>query len=95
VESVKAAVSREFSRVRPSLAGSIREPLLDQEGLGSYQKELFCRYLSPLPESNRGPPPYHGGFDLLLCHVGTALASALSLHLGWFVCSLHPSLEGP
>jgi hypothetical protein len=59
------------------------------------QKPPFCRSLSPLPDSNRGPPPYHGGFDQPLCDVGKALASALSLHFAWFVCSLHPSLEGP
>jgi hypothetical protein len=79
VESVEAAVSREFSRVWPSLAGSIREPLLDEEGLDNTQKWPICRYLSPLPDSNRGPPPYHGGFALLLCDLGKALGSALSL----------------
>jgi hypothetical protein len=60
VESVEAAVSREFSRVWPSLAGSIREPLLDEEGLDNTHKWPICRYLSPLPDSNRGPPPDHG-----------------------------------
>jgi hypothetical protein len=62
VESVEAAVYREFSRVWPSLTGSIREPFLDEEGLGNTHKWPICRLLSPLPDSNRGPPPYHGGF---------------------------------
>jgi len=31
----------------------------------------------------------------LLCDAGEALSSALSLQLGWFVRSLHPSFEGP
>jgi hypothetical protein len=69
--------------------------LLSSEVRRNPQNGLFCRYLSPLPDSNRGPPPYHGGFDQPLCDVGKALASALSLHFAWFVCSLHPSLEGP
>jgi hypothetical protein len=63
VESVEAAVYREFSRLWPSPTGSIRGPLLDEEGLGNTPKRPICRYLSPLPDSNRGPPPYHGGFD--------------------------------
>jgi hypothetical protein len=36
------------------------EPFLDQEGLANHQKRPICRYLSPLPDSNGGPPPYHG-----------------------------------
>jgi hypothetical protein len=55
--------------------------------------QVFPWSASPLTDSNRRPPPYHGGFDLLLCDVGTALASALSLHFAWFVCLLHPSFE--
>jgi hypothetical protein len=62
------------NRPRLPFAGSFRstwteftlatlKPLLDQEGLGNREKGTFCRYLSPLPDSNRGPPPYHGGFD--------------------------------
>jgi len=34
---------------------------------------------SPLTDSNRRPSPYHGGFALLLCDLGKALGSALSL----------------
>jgi hypothetical protein len=34
---------------------------------------------SPLPDSNRRPPPYHGGFGPGLHEAGTALSSALSL----------------
>jgi hypothetical protein len=59
------------------------------------KKMPFCRYLSPLPDSNRGPPPYHGGLELRLCDVGKALGSALSLQIGPFLSSVHPSLEGP
>jgi hypothetical protein len=35
---------------------------------------------SPLPDSNRGPPPYHGGFALPLGWAGIALAKPFSLH---------------
>jgi hypothetical protein len=75
VESVEAAVYTEFSRFWPSLTGSIREPLLNEEGLGNTQKWPICRYLSPLPDSNRGPPPYHGGFAPLLCDLGKRLVA--------------------
>jgi hypothetical protein len=34
--------------------------LLSSEVRRNPQNGLFCRYLSPLPDSNRGPPPYHG-----------------------------------
>jgi hypothetical protein len=95
VESVEAAVYREFSRVWPSLTGSIRESLLNEEGLGNTQKWPICRYLSPLPDSNRGPPPYHGGFALWERDGGTALATAGFLQLSRFVCLAHPSLEEP
>ena len=52
-------------------------------------------YASPLTDSNRRPPPYHGGFALRLCGLGKVLASALSLQSGWFLRSFHPCLEGP
>jgi hypothetical protein len=39
---------------------------------------------SPLADSNRGPPPYHGGFELQLRGAATALVSALSLQHRWF-----------
>jgi hypothetical protein len=50
---------------------------------------------SPLPDSNRRPPPYHGGFALLLSVLGTALVYALSLHSGWFLRLQYPFLEVP
>ena len=39
---------------------------------------------SPLADSNRRPP-YHGGFARWLLVAATALATALSLQVGWFV----------
>ncbi|SRR6266511_2401590 len=42
-----------------ALIASTCQPSLNREGLHSLQKGLFCRYLSPLPDSNRRPPPYH------------------------------------
>ena len=69
-----------------------RRALLDQEGLGDPQKWPLCRDLSPLPDSNRGPPPYHGGFALREGDRGTALATAFFLQLRRFVCQTHPSL---
>jgi hypothetical protein len=50
---------------------------------------------SPLTDSNRRPPPYHGGFELQLHGAATALISALSLQLGWFFCQSHHRLEAP
>jgi hypothetical protein len=50
---------------------------------------------SPLTDSNRRPPPYHGGFAPLLCELGKALGSALSLQFGCFLRLQHPFLEGP
>ena len=50
---------------RSRFAGSFADlrppdsPALDLEGLGFIKKRWFVRYLSPLPDSNRGPPPYH------------------------------------
>jgi hypothetical protein len=89
-------------QARLRLAGIFQAPvrlkppaLLTLEGLDSHQKGPFCRYLSPLPDSNRGPPPYHGGFELRLCDAGNALCCARSLQVGWFGSSLLPSLEGP
>jgi hypothetical protein len=92
--SDKSATCRQFSMSAGSTCDLTREPLLDREGLDISQNMAFCRYLSPLPDSNRGPPPYHGGFALLLCDLGRALSSALSLQPGWFLRSLHPCLEG-
>jgi hypothetical protein len=34
-------------------------PLIELKGLRYPQKLPICRYLSPLPDSNRRPPPYH------------------------------------
>src|SRR5262245_15099192 len=56
----QTAICREFSTPPEPACDSTCEPLLDQEGLAYLQKPPFCRYLSPLPDSNRGPPPYHG-----------------------------------
>ena len=89
--SALRAICREF----PGFFSFDPKPLLNREGLDFPQNRPFCRYLSPLPDSNRGPPPYHGGFGLRLCDAGKALCSALSLQVGWFISSLHPSLEGP
>jgi len=52
-------------------------------------------FLSPLPDSNRGPPPYHGGFAPRLRDLGRVLGNALSLEFGWFLRLQHPFLEGP
>jgi hypothetical protein len=65
--------------------------LLDEEGLRSLQKGPFCRYLSPLPDSNRGPPPYHGGFELCRRVGGEALTDSFSLDSGRLLCLAYPS----
>jgi hypothetical protein len=41
------------------VANSLGESLLGRERLDIPRNMPFCRYLSPLPDSNRGPPPYH------------------------------------
>ena len=48
---------------------------------------------SPLTDSNRRPPPYHGGFGLRLYDAGRALTYALSLQFRRFSSWLLPSLE--
>ena len=50
---------------------------------------------SPLTDSNRRPPPYHGEFALRLCDLGKALGSALSLQSGWFLRSVPLALNDP
>jgi hypothetical protein len=57
----KRPICREFSELLTDSTRESCESLRNQEGLGNHQKRPFCRYLSPLPDSNRGPPPYHGG----------------------------------
>jgi hypothetical protein len=55
----------------------------------------FAGVLSPLPDSNRGPPPYHGGFDQLLCDVATALDKAFSCNSAGFSASSTPVSGDP
>jgi hypothetical protein len=43
----------------------------------------FCA--SALTDSNRRPPPYHGGFGLLRRDGGTPLHEGISLQLGGFI----------
>jgi hypothetical protein len=50
---------RRFAGSRGSRSCLAPAPLLDQEGLDDSQKWRICRYLSPLRDSNPGPPPYH------------------------------------
>jgi hypothetical protein len=69
--------------------------LLSSEVRRNPQNGLFCRYLSPLPDSNRRPPPYHGGFAPLLCDLGNARGTRFSLQFDSFLCLSHLSLEGP
>ena len=54
----------DFQRLSCSDRLVLAEPLLPREVLRTSRNRPFCRYLSPLPDSNRGPPPYHGGFPL-------------------------------
>jgi hypothetical protein len=57
--------------------------------------QVFLGKKSHLTDSNRRPPPYHGGFELQLCEAGKALDTTLCLQSGSFLSSLLPSLEGP
>jgi hypothetical protein len=43
------------------LADSTRQPSLTKRDSVITKKGRFCRYLSSLPDPNRGPPPYYGG----------------------------------
>jgi hypothetical protein len=52
-------------------------------------------FRSPLTDSNRRPPPYHGGCAPLLCAAGRLLRRGLSLQRGVFRCLLDTILEGP
>jgi hypothetical protein len=51
--------------------------------------------ISPLTDSNRRPPPFHGGFALREGDGGTALACRISLLLTYFRCRPHSSLDEP
>ena len=75
----------------PHLQALFARRAVDRMALRGGREVLFCirrdnrsspfaGTSSPLTDSNRRPPPYHGGFDQLLPDVGTALASVLSLH---------------
>jgi hypothetical protein len=46
-------------------------------------------------DSNRRPPPYHGGFGLRLGDLGKPFGGALSPQLGWFLGDEAPFLEDP
>jgi hypothetical protein len=59
------------------------------------RSRCFAGISSPLTDSNRPPPPYHGGFALLRWDLGEAPDSALSLQFSWFLHLSHPSLEVP
>jgi len=50
---------------------------------------------SPLADSNRRPPPYHGGFEPLLGDLGNALGRALSCYSLVFFAWSTPSLGDP
>jgi hypothetical protein len=71
-----------------STAGRVTpgEALLSLEVLPNPQNSAFCRYLSPLPDSNRRPPPYHGGFGLRRCARNSACWHA-SMEFGCFSAS--------
>jgi hypothetical protein len=69
-ESSTPSVSGRCSRSRDEISNDLQgvfcahgwpDPpaLLSQEVLRGLRKGPFCRYLSPLPDSNRRPPPYH------------------------------------
>jgi hypothetical protein len=57
--------------------------------------QVFPWSASPLTDSNRRPPPYHGGSAPELSHLGNALGKALSLQISSFLRFAHPFLEGP
>src|SRR5215211_1895373 len=59
--SRRCSMNAKFAGIFGLRTDSGRAALLDQEELGNHEKGPFCRYLSPLPDSNRGPPPYHFG----------------------------------
>jgi hypothetical protein len=63
-------------------SGYLVEPLLFRVVLYALNSDntnpRFAALLSPLPDSNRGPPPYHGGFALREGDRGTALLRRFS-----------------
>jgi hypothetical protein len=89
---------RETSRVPPSARESQNVPvsyprrieIAPVQATHHAQLQGFCA--SPLTDSNRRPPPYHGGFALRLCDLLSSFSRALSLHFGRFLSLLHPSL---
>jgi hypothetical protein len=50
---------------------------------------------SPLTDSNRRPPPYHGGFELLLCGAERRLIARFPCDSPGFLACSTPSLKVP
>jgi hypothetical protein len=63
-----------------ALLASRADPLLTCESILTTRNRYLQGLSSPLTDSNRRPPPYHGGFALRLTSVGIALAKPFSLH---------------
>jgi hypothetical protein len=63
--------------------------------LGQKERRFAALLQSPLADSNRRPPPYHGGFALCERDGGAALVTALCLQPRRFVCLTYPSLDEP
>src|SRR5262249_21215297 len=54
------------------------------------KKAICWPFQSPLTDSNRRPPPYHGGFALLVLRISERTGRALSLQFGLFLRLLLP-----
>jgi hypothetical protein len=81
---------RRYHRRPPCEGGAPQCPLRQQKS--RLLQRLRCFQKSPLTDSNRRPPPYHG---LRLRGPGTALIGALFLHLSWFFCDRSLSSKSP
>jgi hypothetical protein len=69
--------------------------LLDPEGLRNLQNVAICRNLSPLTDSNRRPPPYHGGFAPLPVISERRLVARFPCNLPGFSARSTLALEDP
>ena len=90
--AIRAALDQ-FMALRPRMDGEITK-VITAGGVGR-RTGLRSSMQSPLTDSNRRPPPYHGGFALREGDRETALVCRISCYRGIFVASGTPPSMSP
>lgn len=76
------------------IATLLSKEVLDTLNLDN-KNPRFAGILSPLPDSNRGPPPYHGDCGPRWPVVGRPLYMLLFLQIAEFEWAVKRGLESP